>query len=113
MNNVQIGFLHPDEAPTPTAQSAFPSDTTLASSEQRQKTIVIFHDETTLNTNEWRKTQWVRKGEFMIMPKTKGPGIMISDFINKNGYLSLTDDEFARAKLSNPTIKQYARQRME
>ena len=109
----KIGFLHPDEAPTPTAQSAFPQDIALASSEQRQKTIVIFHDETTFNANECQTTQWGRKGEFMIMPKSKGSGIMISDFIDKNGYLSLTDEEFTRAKLSNPTIKQYARQRME
>ena len=45
----KIGFLHPEEASTPTARSAFPRDIALVSSEQRQKTIVIFHDETTFN----------------------------------------------------------------
>lgn len=29
----------------------------------------------------------------MIMPKTKGSGIMISDFIDRYGYLSLNDDK--------------------
>ena len=43
------------------------------------------------------------------MPKTKCSGIMISDFVDRNGYSSLTDEEFTTAKQSNPTIKQYAR----
>ena len=98
----KIGFLYPEDAPTPSAQSAYPSDIALASSEQRQKTIVIFHYETTFNANECQKTQWGRKGEFMIMPKTKGSAIMVSDFIDRNRYLALSDEEFTSAKQANP-----------
>ena len=50
----------------------------------------------------------------MIRPKSKGSGIMISDFISEqSGYLSLTDDEYERAKQKYPTIKTYARQPLE
>ena len=53
------------------------------------------------------------KGEYMIMPKSKGSGIMVSDFIDINGYLSLSDEQFTRAKEQHPTIKQFARKTME
>ena len=46
--------------------------------------------------------------------KSKGVGIMISDFIdNHNGFLALTDAEYESAKVSYPNIKKYARDFLE
>ena len=50
----------------------------------------------------------------MMRPKSKGSGIMISDFIDeRNGYLELTQEEYEEAKKKNPSIKKYARQQLE
>ena len=62
-----------------------PSDIPLVSAEERTKMVVIFHNETTFNANECQRTQWGREGEYMIMPKSKGSGIMVSDFIDRMG----------------------------
>ena len=43
----EIGFLHPDLAPTPEAARAFPVSIPLPSTERREKTVVFFHDEST------------------------------------------------------------------
>ena len=49
-----------------------------------------------------------------MRPKSKGSGIMISDFIDeRNGYLELTQEEYEEAKKKNPSIKKYARQQLE
>lgn len=40
---VKVGFLHPNQAPTPDAQRAFPSDVPLMSSELRDEVVMIFH----------------------------------------------------------------------
>ena len=53
---IEVGFLHPDQAPTPEAQRAFPCDVPLPSSEVREKTVVIFHDESTFNANDDQST---------------------------------------------------------
>ena len=77
---IEVGFLHPDQAPTPEAHLAFPCDVPLPSSEVREKTVVIFHDESTFNANDDQSTQWGVKGEGMLRPKSKGSGIMVLDF---------------------------------
>ena len=111
---VEVGFLHPSEAPTPEAAAAFPSSVPLALSEVREKTAVIFHDESTFQANDDQSIMWGKKGEHMLRPKSKGAGIMVSDFIdNKNGYLALTDEEFRVASLTNPNLPQQARQYLE
>ena len=60
---VEVGFLHPSEAPTPEAASAF-SSVPLASTE---KTVVLFHDESTFQANEDQSITWGKKGEH-VMP---------------------------------------------
>lgn len=58
--------------------------------------------------------QWGLKGTKMMKPKGRGPGIMISDFIDElNGFLVLSDEEFERAKQSSPLIRKYAREFLE
>jgi len=45
----------------------------------------------------------------MIKPKSKGSGIMISNFIEeKNGYLCLTQDEYSRAREQDHTMQMEA-----
>ena len=41
----EIGFMHPDHAPTPEAARAFPAWVPLPSTESCAKTVVFFHDE--------------------------------------------------------------------
>lgn len=79
---IEFGFLHPEQAPTPEAQLAFPNDVALASTITREKTVIIFYDESTFNTNDDQTTQWGMKCEGMLRPKSKGSGIMVSDFID-------------------------------
>ncbi len=106
---VRIGFLHPEHAPTPEAARAFPSNLPLASLETRQKTVVLFHDESTFHVNEDQNFAWGQKGEHMLRPKSKGSGIMVSDFVDeRSGYLALTDDEFTEARKTNPNITKQA-----
>ena len=46
----------------------------------------------------------------MLRPKSKGVGIMVSDFVDeRSGYLSLTDEEFDKASQTNPDIVKQAR----
>ena len=66
---VELGFLHPDQSPTPEAAAAFPTDVPLPSTETRTKTVVFFHDESTFLANDDQHWQWGTKGEFMIRPK--------------------------------------------
>ena len=47
------------------------------------------------------------KDDHMLVPKSKGDGIMVSDFIfEKNGYLHLTEEEYERAKIKYPELSQ-------
>ena len=39
---VELGFLHPFQAPTPEAVAAFPTEVQLPSTEMRNKTILFF-----------------------------------------------------------------------
>ena len=109
----KIGFLHFTAAPTEEAAKALPS-VDCPTSEQRAKTVVFFHDESTLMSNKDQPTQWGMKGEKMMKPKSRGAGIMVSDFVDEhNGFLALSDAEHDRAKASNPRIHKYAREFLE
>ena len=105
----KIGFLHFTNAPTESAMRALP-DVDAPTNERRAKT----HDESTFMSNEDQPTQWGMKGEKMMKPKSKGAGIMVSDFIDEhNGFLALSDEEHDRVKVSNPRIRKYAREFLE
>lgn len=46
-----------------------------------------------------------------MKPKSRGAGIMISDYIDEHsGFLCLTDQEYERMKETNPSAKKFARQ---
>ena len=107
---IELGFLHPEQAPTPEAEAAFPKDVPLTSTEVREKSVFFFHDESTFNSNEDQSTQWGEKGQHMLKPKSKGSGIMVSDFVDeRHGYLALTNEEYEQASKDDPAIRKKAR----
>lgn len=108
-----LGFLNCNNAPTDEARNALPSDLEAPDPSVVEKTIVLFH-ESTFQANDDQPTIWAQPGTVVMCPKSKGSGIMVSDFIEeRGGYLHLTDDEFERAKQADPTIRKYARQLLE
>ena len=111
---LKIGFLHFTNAPTETAQRAIPDDIEPPTLEQREKTVVFCHDESTFQSNEDQSLQWGLKGSKMMKPKSRGAGIMVSDFIDEHsGFLAYTDEEYERAKALNPSAKKYGRAFLE
>ena len=94
-------------APNEEAKEAFPSDLKSPSPERR---AIIFH-ESTLNAND--SLQWGTPDSQMIRPKSRGSGIMVSDFImEKHGYLRLTN-EYDRAMQNYPNARKAARDLLE
>lgn len=72
------------------------------------------HDKKIFNVNEARTWMWGSADKPAILPKTKGSGIMISDFIDEhNGYLRLSTEELEVARASNPTFPEQARELFE
>jgi len=68
-----------------------------------KRLVLIYHDESIFNTNEGQKWAWATGEEPIIQPKTKGAGIMVSDFIEQHdGYLQLSEAEAAHAGTSVP-----------
>ena len=109
-----LGFLNKDNALTPEAEKCFPQDLESPSAEQISKTVVIFHDESTFQANDGQTSFWGTKDMHLLRPKGRGAGIMVSDFIeDHNGYLRLTDEEFARGLQKYPYLKRQARSFLE
>ena len=64
--------------------------------------------------NEDQTTQWGLEGERMLRPKSKGSGIMVSDFVDEHsGFLALSNVEYESAKISHPGLPKYARKFLE
>ena len=85
-----------------------------ADSEFQKQLVLIYHDESIFNTNEGQSWMWATDDTPILQPKTKGSGIMISDYIDQqNGFLRLSDEEFAVAKTVDPNIVQSARALLE
>ena len=106
----KIGFLHYTDAPTIDTANALPQDIEPPIAERRSKLVVFFHDKSTFQCNDDQSLQWGMKGEKMMKPKSKGTGIMVSDFIDQhNGFLAFTNDEYQRVKQSDPDLPMYAR----
>ena len=111
---VTLGFLSAANAPTDEAKSALHDDLECPPPTVLDKTVVFFHDESTFLCNDDQSTFWEEKGTHIIKPKSKGAGIMVSDFIDeKNGYLALTKEEYDRAKVSAPNNRMHVRELFE
>ena len=109
-----LAFLNKMNAPTPEAAESLPTDLESPSEEQIAKTIVIFHDESTFQANDDQMKFWGVKDMTFLRPKSRGAGIMVSDFIEEqNGYLRLDDSEYEQAKQLHPRIKRQARMFLE
>ena len=82
--------------------------------ESQKQLVLIYHDENIFTINEGQTWMWATEDAPVIQPKTKGSGIMVSDFIDQhNGYLRLTDTEFAVGKTADPQMVQMARALLE
>ena len=94
-------------APTTSAPST--------SSRPQKKFVMIYHDESIFNTNEGQTWMWGTDDKPAILPKTKGLGIMVSDFIEQHGgFLRLTSQErHANAIEADPDFPKEARQFLE
>ena len=73
--------------------------------------MLIYHDESIFNTNEGQTWFWGTGDEPYIQPKTKGAGIMVSDFIDQHsGFLRLTDEQHNLACASDANFPKSARE---
>jgi hypothetical protein len=85
---VSIGFLNKKNAPSDEARNVLPSDLECPSCDVVNKTIVLFHDESTFQANDYECTQWGTKEDYILVPKSRGTGIMISDCVcEQDGFL--------------------------
>lgn len=75
-----VGFLNKSNAPTEKAAECLPTDLEELSEDQVNKNVVIFHDESTFQANDDENWMWGVKGQHVIEPKSRGSGIMVSDF---------------------------------
>lgn len=50
-----------------------------------KKTLVVIYHESIFNTNEGQQWMWGEEERLAILPKTKGSGIMVSDFVEEHG----------------------------
>jgi hypothetical protein len=82
--------------------------------ETRKRLVIIYHDESIFHTNEGQTWIWGTGDHAYIQPKSKGAGIMVSDFIDEhNGFLCLTDTEHQIASASNSNFPKAARALLE
>ena len=85
---------------------------TIGTNNASRHLVTIYHDESAFHANEGRTSGWTVKGKQPLLPKGKGRGLMVSDFIEEHGgFLQLTDEEVEDAKriYSNPNFPQYGR----
>lgn len=80
----------------------------------KKQLVLLYHDESIYNCNEGQTWMWAEAEKPAILPKTKGSGVMIADFIDEHeGYLRLSDDQYRHASMVNPDIAQSARVLLE
>ena len=108
---VSLGFLHSSNSPSPEMASYLPE---VELSPDWENTIFWFHDETTFNANDDQKTMWKDDTIQVIKPKSRGSGIMVSDFIEeRQGYLALSDSMHSTLASTDPTMPKEARRLFE
>ena len=81
-----------------------------------RKLVLIYHDESTFHAHEGRSKGWSEKGKQPLLPKGRGRGLMISDFVDEhNGFLQLTEEEHKQAKreLNDNAFPRYSREVLE
>ena len=69
---VGLGFLNPNNAPTDEAWNALPADLDMPTPATLEKTVILFHDESTFQANDDQLTLWALPGTTVMRPKSKG-----------------------------------------
>lgn len=109
-----LGFLNQSNAPTEEAAASLQTDLHCPSDDRVAKTVVFFHDESTFQANDDQVKYWGSKDMVFLRPKSKGSGLMVSDFIDEHhGFLQLSDEKYERTKTVSPGIQKYARTILE
>lgn len=67
----------------------YPSDCEVGG-DKRRPVIVITHDECTFSSNDGPRFGWQKDGDTFLRPKSKGRGIMVSEFLLPFGRLNLS-----------------------
>ena len=84
------------------------------SDDEKKTLVVIYHDESILNTNEGQQWMWGEEERPAILPKTKGSGIMVSDFVEEHGgYLHVKEEEHVLLQETKPECPQAAQMTLE
>ena len=105
-----------DHMPRPRCSDEEPltPPTTQTTEQNDRKLVLIYHDESIFNVNEAQTWMWGTADKPAILPKTKGSGIMVSDFIDEhNGFLRLSLDELEDARTSNLNFLEQAKELFE
>ena len=106
----ELRGTHLPPPPCSDERAATPPD----DADARKNLVLIFHDESIFNTNEGQTWIWGTGDQPYIQPKTKGAGIMVSDFITQQmGFLRLSDQEHDIAKTLRHDFPQTARALLE
>ncbi len=104
-NTHQPRPLCSDETPPPA-----PSTSILPEQFDRK----LYHDESIFSVNEAQTWMWGTEDKPAILPKIKGSGIMVSDFIDEhNGFLRLSSEELEGARKTDRKFPQEARELFE
>ena len=100
----ELEACHP---PPPCPPGGFAVDTVLDAAREKARDggqfvskppVIIAHDESTFHANDDQRFAWQEKGSNLLLPKTQGSGIMVSDFIDEHtGFLRLSTEEFTTA----------------
>ncbi len=102
----------PDPPPLPGPSTA--SELSAPPERHDKKLVMIYHDESIFCTNEGQTWIWGTEDKPAILPKTKGSGIMVSDFVDEhNGFLRMSPEELAVARASDPAFPSEARELLE
>lgn len=99
-----LEMTHAD--PPPCSDEAQPTE----EESTKKKLVLIYHDESTFNSNNGESWVWAETGKQPIHPKGQGCGLMVSEFIDEhNGFLKLSDEEFEDASTEHPGLWKEAR----
>ena len=75
---------------------------------------MIHHDEFIFCTNEAQTWMWGEADKPAILPKTKGSGIMVSDFVEEHeGFLKMDENELEEVRSNEPDFPAEARELLE
>ena len=80
----------------------------------QKKLVMIYHDESIFCTNEAQTWMWGEADKPAILPKTKGSGIMVSDFVEEHeGFLKMDENELEEVRSNEPDFPAEARELLE